>query len=134
MTMYDVATKLLGYTLDGETRSCLLLRLKGLVDFLADDNDKNSPKMRFASKLVKEFEELGAGIKDSLDAEEDLQKRYDKLLQDYAILQDKYDAAISGAADIEDWKDLVIQALPDEASVAMANDVEAALDQFKSVY
>lgn len=134
MTMYDVATKLLGYTLDGEARSCLLLRLKDLVDFLSDDNDKNSPKMRFASKLVKEFEELGAGIKDSLDAEEDLQKRYDKLLQDYAILQDKYDTAISGAADIEDWKDMVIQALPDGASVAMANDVEAALENIKSVY
>ena len=134
MTMYDVATKLLGYTLDGEARSCLLLRLKDLVDFLSDDNDKNGPKMRFAYKLVKEFEELGAGIKDSLDAEEDLQKKYDKLLHDYAILQDKYDTAISGAADIEDWKDMVIQALPAGASVAMANDVEAALENIKNVY
>lgn len=134
MTMYDIATKLLGYTLDGETRSCLLQRLNNLVDFLSDDNDKNSPKMRFADKLVKEFEELGEKIKDSLDAEEDLQNKYDKLLRDYAVLQDKYDSATSGAADVEDWKDLVIQSLPDGASVAMANDVEAALENIKSVY
>lgn len=35
---------------------------------------------------------------------------------------------------IEEWKDLVIQSLPDGASVAMANDVEAALENIKSVY
>ncbi len=35
---------------------------------------------------------------------------------------------------VEDWKDLVIGLLPNRASVAMANDVEDALDKFKSVY
>lgn len=36
--------------------------------------------------------------------------------------------------DIEDWKDTIIQSLPSGASVAMANDVEAALENIKSVY
>lgn len=35
---------------------------------------------------------------------------------------------------IEDWKDLVISTLPEGASMAMANDVEEALEQFKNVY
>jgi hypothetical protein len=35
---------------------------------------------------------------------------------------------------VEDWKDLVIGCLPKGASVAMANDVEAALENIKSVY
>ena len=134
MTMYDIATKLLGYTLKGTDRSCLLQRLNDLVDFLSDDNDKNSPKMRFAYKLVKELEELGVKIKDSLNEEEDLQNKYDKLLRDYAVLQDKYDSATSGAADVEDWKDVVINLLPAGASVKMADDVEAALENIKSVY
>lgn len=40
----------------------------------------------------------------------------------------------NGTDEINDWKDIVISTLPKGASVAMANDVEAALDQFKSVY
>ena len=35
---------------------------------------------------------------------------------------------------IEEWKDIATISLPDGASLAMANDVEAALDKFKSVY
>lgn len=45
-----------------------------------------------------------------------------------------YDVPKGGADDIEDWKDIVISTLPDKASVAMANDVEEALEQFKNVY
>ena len=35
---------------------------------------------------------------------------------------------------IDDWKDLVMAMLPAGASAAMANDVEAALENIKSVY
>lgn len=45
-----------------------------------------------------------------------------------------FDLPQGGADDIEDWKDIVISTLPDKASVAMANDVEEALEQFKNVY
>lgn len=45
-----------------------------------------------------------------------------------------FDLPKNGADDINDWKDIVISTLPAGASVAMANDVEDALDQFKSIY
>lgn len=38
------------------------------------------------------------------------------------------------ARNIEEWKDNATLSLPNGASLAMANDVEAALDKFKSVY
>lgn len=38
------------------------------------------------------------------------------------------------AEDIEEWKDIVIQSLPDGASVGMADDVEQALEHITSVY
>lgn len=45
-----------------------------------------------------------------------------------------YDLPNNGADDINDWKDIVISTLPAGASAAMANDVEAALENIKSVY
>lgn len=45
-----------------------------------------------------------------------------------------FDLPKNGADDIDDWKDIVISTLPSGASVAMANDVEEALDRFKNVY
>ena len=38
------------------------------------------------------------------------------------------------ARNLEEWKDNATMSLPNGASLAMANDVEAALDKFKSVY
>lgn len=74
-----------------------------------------------------------------------MNKRILDTLVDWAIpeiaelheeLHDAYDEAIGNnpAEDLEAWKDIVMAALPAGASVAMANDVEAVLDQFKSVY
>lgn len=38
------------------------------------------------------------------------------------------------ARNLEEWKDNATMSLPNGASLAMAEDVEAALDKFKSVY
>lgn len=38
------------------------------------------------------------------------------------------------ARNLEEWKDNATMSLPNGASLAMADDVEAALDKFKSVY
>jgi len=39
-----------------------------------------------------------------------------------------------GITNVEDWKDFVMQSLPEGASVKMANDVETALENITSVY
>lgn len=49
-------------------------------------------------------------------------------------LNDAYSEIPYEPDNVEDWKDLVIGLLPNGASVAMANDVEAALENIKSVY
>lgn len=69
----------------------------------------------------------------SVDAEEMLRKlRYiqKQINTAYDDLPDSH----SGASNIDEWKDIVLQVLPSGASMKMADDVEDALDQFKSVY
>ncbi len=67
----------------------------------------------------------------TVDAEEIISKlKYAKQRVDEAW----FDLPKNGADDINDWKDIVISTLPAGASVAMANDVEDALDKFTHVY
>lgn len=67
----------------------------------------------------------------TVDAEEIISKlKFAKQRVDEAW----FDLPKNGADDINDWKDIVISTLPAGASVAMANDVEAALENIKNVY
>ena len=67
----------------------------------------------------------------TVDAEDIISKlKYAKQRVDEAW----FDLPKNGADDINDWKDIVISTLPADASVAMANDVEDALDKFTHVY
>ena len=52
----------------------------------------------------------------------------------YDIQQGNLEFMMAPAHDVEEWKDIVSQTLPEGASLAMANDVDDALDKFKSVY
>ena len=69
----------------------------------------------------------------SVDAEEMLRKlKYiqKQLNTAYDDLPDSH----SGASNIDEWKDIVLQVLPNGASMKMADDVETALENIKSVY
>lgn len=78
-----------------------------------------------------ESEYQQGNAKVTVDAEEIISKlKYAKQRVDEAW----FDLPENGADDIDDWKDIVISTLPSGASVAMANDVEEALDRFKNVY
>lgn len=65
-----------------------------------------------------------------------LSKVYKNLANIRKELADKEIDAGGGISttNVEDWKDIAIKVLPEGASLGMVSDVEAALDQFKSVY
>lgn len=69
----------------------------------------------------------------SVDAEEMLRKlKY--IQKQINTAYDNLPDSHSGASNIDEWKDIVLQVLPSGASMKMADDVEDALDKFKNVY
>lgn len=109
-------TRQIGDTLLTSSRA-----LKGFADEIKSlRNSRNSMKVtNLVSSLLNkaiDFENLA-----------DLTEEY------YNDLENAYLDDIT-SRDVEDWKDIVMRSLPEGASVKMADDVEAALENIKSVY
>ena len=93
-----------------------------------------------AIKCVKEIQQelKSTGTQDI--PEKDVYSLQSPILNDLGALQDELyygfmeDISNYPAEDLEEWKDMVTQCLPEGASAGMANDVITALDSIKSVY